>query len=98
MGGEGSMASAILSLKQNRGLLKKRNIRELKDLIYEKSSKTDLAFKEISPDELARIKKEIRMEAKIKARKEVILYSIAFVLAVGLVAYLSYLFFSALPE
>ncbi|MHA7831293.1 MAG: hypothetical protein ACX93O_09335 [Flagellimonas sp.] len=98
MGGEGSMASAILSLKQNRSLLKKRNIRELKDLIYEKSGKTDLAFKETSSQELARIKEEIRMEAKINARKEVILYSIAFVLAVGLVAYLSFLFFSALPE
>ncbi|MBW8201871.1 hypothetical protein [Flagellimonas abyssi] len=98
MGGEGSMASAILSLKQNRSLLKKRNIRELKDLIYEKSDKTDLAFKEISPEELARIKEEIRMEAKLIARNEAILYSIVFVFALGLVAYLSYLFFSALPE
>lgn len=98
MGGEGSMASAILSLKQNRSLLKKRNIRELKELIYEKSGKTDLAFKEISPEELARIKEEIRMEAKINARNKVVIYSIVFVFAVGLVAYLSYLFFSGLPE
>ncbi|MEM7485220.1 MAG: hypothetical protein AAF348_08425 [Bacteroidota bacterium] len=97
MGGEGSMASAILSLKQNRGLVRKRNIRELKDILYEKSGKTELEFKKVDAEELAKIKEKIRREAKINARNNIIRYAIAFVLSVGIFSYLSYLFFSALP-
>ena len=98
MGGEGSMASAILSLKQNRALLKKRNIRELKGLLYEKSGKTELEFKKVSSVELAKIKEDIRKEAKINARNNVIFYLVSFTLAVGILLYLTNLFFSALPE
>ncbi len=93
MGGEGSMASAILSLKQNRALLKKRNVRGLKELLYEKSGKTELEFKKISTQELARIKNEIRQEARANARKEILVYLISFVL-VGVIIYLLYLLFS----
>jgi len=80
MGGEGSMASAILSLKQNRALLKRRNIRELKDLLYEKSGKTELEFKKVSPKELALIKEKIRKQARKAARHEIIIYFISFAL------------------
>ena len=87
------MAGAILSLKQNRALLKKRNIRDLKSLLYEKSGKTALEFKKISSRELAKIKIEIRKEARIHARKEMAIYGISFVL-VGIIVYLVYLLFS----
>lgn len=92
MGGEGSMASAILSLKQNRSLLKKRSVRDLKDLLYNKAGKTELEFKKVSPHEFARIKDEIRKEAKVNARNEVIIYLVSFVL-VGAIFYLIYLLF-----
>ena len=88
------MASAILSLKRNRALLKKRKVRELKDIIYEKSGKTKLEFKKVGPKELARIKDEIRREARINARNEIIIYLISFVLAIILI-YFIYLLFSA---
>ncbi len=94
MGGEGSMASAILSLKQNRALLKKRPIRELKDLIYQKSGKSELEFKKISPQELEKIKDEIRKEAQVHARNQVILYVLSAILT-GAIIYLIYLLFSA---
>lgn len=94
MGGEGSMASAILSLKQNRALLKKRNVRELKDLLYEKSGKTELEFKNVSSKEMAQIKEEIRKEARITARKEVLIYLISLV-TVAAIIYLIYLLFSS---
>ena len=42
MGGEGSMLSAIVNLKNNRALLKKRKIRDLKDILNEVSGKTEL--------------------------------------------------------
>lgn len=93
MGGEGSMASAILTLKQNRALLKKRNVRELKHLLYQKSGKTELEFKKVSSQELAKIKGEIRKEARVNARIEIIIYLISFVL-VGVIFYLIYLLFS----
>ena len=93
MGGEGSMASAILSLKQNRLLLKKRNVKNLRDLLYEKAGKTELEFKKISSQELAKIKDEIRREAKVNARNEILIYLVSFVL-IGVIFYLFYLLFS----
>lgn len=92
MGGEGSMASAIVSLKQNRALLKKRNIRNLKDLLYQKSGKTELEFKKVSAIELARIKDEIRKEARINARNEIILYLVSLVLVALFIFFIVQLF------
>tara|TARA_R110002074_G_scaffold167299_3_gene328401 strand:+ start:80083 stop:80367 length:285 start_codon:yes stop_codon:yes gene_type:complete len=94
MGGEGSMASAILSLKGNRSLLKKRKFRDLKDLLYEKSGSTELEFKKVSPSELAKIKDRIRKEAKSTARREILLYLLSFILT-GITIYLIYRFFSS---
>ena len=81
MGGEGSMSSAIITLRQNRAMLKRRNIRELKDLYLKTSGKTELEFKEISPLELFRIKKEIRRRARQDARRTILIYVLSFVLA-----------------
>ncbi|WP_273567059.1 hypothetical protein [Maribacter halichondriae] len=92
MGGEGSMASAIVSLRQNRALLKRRNIKELKDLFYEQSGKTELEFKKASPEELAIIKNKIRKRARKAASHEILLYLISFI-CLGSLVYLVYLFF-----
>ncbi len=94
MGGEGSMSSAILTLRQNRAMLKKRNIRELRDLYYETSGKTELEFKEISKLELFRIKKEIRKRARQDARRTALIYVLSFVLAIGVLYTLYWLFTS----
>jgi len=89
MGGEGSMSYAINSLKQNRALLRKRNIKELRDLLLENSGKTELAFKEISPEELAKIKDKIRAQAKKDARQN-LLISIGCFIATLTILYFTY--------
>ena len=61
MGGEGSMSSAITSLRNNRSLLKKRKFKDAKGLIINKSGKTELEFKSVTPEELERIKNQIRI-------------------------------------
>ena len=45
MGGEGSMSSAIVSLKNNRYILRKRKFKNVKDLIIAKSGKSKLEEK-----------------------------------------------------
>ena len=64
MGGEGSMSNAIVSLKENRALLKKRKFMDIRMFIYETSGKTELEFKKISAEELNLIKVAIRKKAK----------------------------------
>lgn len=89
MGGEGSMSNAIVSLKQNRALLKRRKLRDIRDLIYVKSGKTELEFKKISAQELSVIKAAIRKEAKKAVRLEIAIYAISILLAF-LIGYLIY--------
>jgi len=91
MGGEGSMASAILSLKQNRALLKKRSLRDIKSLLQERSGKTELEFKTIPPEALALIKAQIRREAKKELRREILRYLISF-LILWMLGYVLYRF------
>ncbi len=74
MGGEGSMLSAIKTLKQNRALLKKRKLRELKDVLYAESGKTELEFTQISPKELDALKFQIREKAKKARITEIFIY------------------------
>ncbi len=83
MGGEGSMASAILSLKQNRALVKKRKVKDLKALLYEESGKTELEFKKVSPEKLAQIKTEIRRKAKEDKLKEALFYLISTIIVLS---------------
>lgn len=81
MGGEGSMAYANQSLKQNRRQLRKRRFKDLKDLMKSHSKKTTLEFKEIAPEELARIKSEIRLRAKKEGKKTILIYAFAVIIA-----------------
>ena len=75
-----SWANAILKL--NRSLLKKRHIRELKDVLRENSGTTMTKFKEVSPFELKRIKENIRQEAEAQKKREIGLYIIAFIISI----------------
>jgi len=59
MGGEGSMASAIITLRQNRAMLKRRKIRTKSD-VYGKKSVTKLKLKQSSPQDIIRIRKKMK--------------------------------------
>jgi hypothetical protein len=87
MGGEGSMASAILSLKQNRALLKKRKIKDIKQLLYENSGKTQLEFKQVTSEELEVIKTKIREDAKSRIKKEIIVSLVLTIVILALIIY-----------
>nr|WP_299339846.1 hypothetical protein [Allomuricauda sp.] len=76
MGGAGHMLHAIKSLKANRALKKGRKVKRLKDVLDDSTVKTTLEFKEVEPQELERIKTNIRREARKRRRKEIILYMI----------------------
>lgn len=85
MGGEGSMAFANQSLKQNRGLLRKRRFKDIKGLMKSHSKKTALEFKKIAPEELARIKTEIRLRAKKERKRAILIYALAVVIAIAII-------------
>jgi hypothetical protein len=89
MGGEGCMASANHSLKQNRALLRKRKYREVKNLYLKSSGKTELEFKKISPEQLAIIKRKIRIRHKERVRNEIIVSIILIILTCGIFYFLS---------
>jgi len=58
-------------IKANRALLKKRKtFKEVKAMYLNSTDKTELEFKEVSPQKLAQIKNEIRRKAKEDAWKE----------------------------
>lgn len=62
-------------IKANRALLKKRNtFKEVKEIYLDSAAKTELEFKEVSPEKLAQIKNEIRRKAKEDAWKEAGVY------------------------
>ncbi|MAU70712.1 MAG: hypothetical protein CML04_01330 [Pseudozobellia sp.] len=71
MGGEGSMLHAIKSLKANRALLKQKRSKDFKSYIGD--GKTKVQFKKVSEEELAKIKENIRLEARISRNKEILL-------------------------
>lgn len=77
MGGEGSMSQANQSLKYNRGQIGRRKFKDIKDLIRAQSGKTPLEFDKIDPQELERIKQEIRLKAKKENRKLILVYVIS---------------------
>ncbi len=55
-------------------MLKKRKFKDIKELVLEASGKTELEFKEVSPEKLAQIKAEIRRKAKADTWKEAGIY------------------------
>ncbi len=73
MGGLGSTISAIVSIKNNRALIKKRKFKQVKDLLLQISGKTELEFKKVSPEELAKIKTHIRLEARKRTKLDIVI-------------------------
>ncbi len=69
----GSASQPMLVVKYNRALLKKRKLKEVKDLLMETSRKTEVEFKKVSSIELARIKTEIRHKARKEAKFQIAL-------------------------
>lgn len=59
MGGEGSMATAINTLRQNRALLKKRKLRTKAD-VYGKKGLTKLDLKQSTAHDMKIIRQKIR--------------------------------------
>lgn len=90
MGGEGSMAHANQSLKQNRSQLRKRKYKDRKDLLLSYSGKTVLEFKKIPPEELNQIKEEIRRRAK-KEQKKLIVTVFVSILITALIFFLIFI-------
>ncbi len=88
MGAGGSMSMANASLKYNRSLIGRRKFKNAKDLIIKKSGKTKLEFKEVSSLELAKIKRQIRLDAKRRAKQTIIAYVAATIVTVLLLGYL----------
>ena len=77
MGGAGHMLHAIKSLKANRALLKNKRSKNRGSSIAD--SNTQIEFKKVKPEELDRIKAEIRKEAQKSKQKELILGVIIFI-------------------
>ena len=78
----GSASQPMLVVKFNRAQLKKRSIKQLKDLVRKTSGKTELEFKQITTEEMALIKKRIRVERRKNARHELMLYLISGVITI----------------
>ena len=67
------MLHAIKSLKQNRDLLKSRRAKNRMGNSANGDVATKIEFKEVSPEELQKIKEAIRAKAKISKRKDLVL-------------------------
>ena len=83
-GGAGHMLHAITSLKLNRALLKKRKLKDIKDLMLENSGKTELEFKKVSSEEMVQIKTDIREQLRKNARREILVYVLSAVCTLGI--------------
>ena len=72
----GYAGQPMLVVKANRALLRKRNtFKQVKEMYLDSvTENTELKFKEVSPEKLAKIKAEIRRIAKIDAWKETGIY------------------------
>lgn len=84
MGGEGSMLAMIVSLKNNRALLKKRKKMFAKDNIQDlNQTHTDLRFKHVSKEKLERIKLKIRKNKEIENRRLLTAFIVILFLFIG---------------
>ena len=72
MSGAGHMLHAIKSLKLNRDQLKNRRSKN-RHSTSSTNTITKVEFKKVSPEELQKIKSEIRAQAKQSKQKELIL-------------------------
>ena len=80
----GSASQPMLVIKFNRALLKKRKLKDIRQLVLETSGKTKLEFKKVTPEELERIKTEIRAKAKKDAQNQTIIYLVCTAIVLGL--------------
>ena len=87
-----SSYSAIIS-RYNRNLLPKRTIRKYRDMLREHPDVPDSGYKEVSPEELERIKAEIRKEAVQEYRYRLAISGVAFLVLFALLAGIAVLFF-----
>ncbi len=78
-------------VKANRALLRKRSFKDIKKLYAASTSTTELSFNEISIEELAHIKDQIRAKAKKEAKQEIAIYCICIILTLGFFYWLFYL-------
>ena len=77
MGGEGSMAGANISLKNNRSGLPSKKQGGFKDSYSGASiSKKEFIDIKVSPEELQKIKTEIRQNAREEKKKQLIIFAI----------------------
>lgn len=73
----GYAGQPMLVVKANRALLSKRNtFKKVKEMYLDSAEFTELEFKKVSPEKLARIKSEIRRKAKEAAWKEAGIYNV----------------------
>ena len=84
------IAHAIKTQQDNRALLKKRKFKDIKKLVHKESGKTELEFKQVSPEEMAFIKKEIRKKAKHARNVEIMTYAILSIMVLGFFYWLLY--------
>lgn len=80
----GSASQPMLVIKFNRALLKKRKLKDIKDLMLENSGKTELEFKKVSLEEMAQIKAGIREQHRKDIRREIIIYIISAAITIGI--------------
>ena len=85
--GAGFSLDGVNAIRNNRLLLKKRKFKDIKDLVIETSGKTELQFKQVSPEELALIKAKIRKEAKKAAEKEITIYGVCILIVFILIIF-----------
>ncbi|MEL0457503.1 hypothetical protein WJN01_14785 [Flavobacteriaceae bacterium SZ-1-7] len=88
MGGEGSMASANTTLKNNRNLLSKRKEKNALLGSYANAEMKD--FPEATPEQLSKLKQRLKKENRRAIVKNMLLF---IVLAVLVVSFFLYFFF-----
>ena len=76
----GFSMDAIKAVRNNRSLLKKRNFKDIKNLVIESSGKTELEFKQVSSKELELIKQEIRKDAKKATEIEITIFGLLIII------------------
>ncbi len=81
----GSASQPMLVIKYNRALLKKRKIKELKELVRKTSGKTALEFKKITPEEMAIVNEKIRAQHRKNIRNRFTIYIISTLLTLALI-------------
>ena len=86
MSGEGSIARTYQNFKQNRGRLKGRTYRDMKDLMRSYSGKTILDFRNIEPAHLFKIKEKIRTKARRDQQKLVMMYLLSAIITFVLIS------------